>query len=149
VHHFAVAIFIRINGNAIQLLVQVCGLPQHDDGKDGGTEHGGVLRMAVAVPKLRVVHGDASSMCCVWQRRRFVAPWIGKNINDLMPVFDGRMSFTNWVQERKGSNTYCRQWTTDMMKHRTSLASSRSSTTTHPWKSRKPWYTWTSSSHHP
>jgi hypothetical protein len=56
----------------------------------------------------------------------------------LMPVFDGRMSFMNWVQEQRGSNTYCRQKTTDTMKRHTSLASSRSSTTTHLWKSRKP-----------
>jgi hypothetical protein len=34
----------------------------------------------------------------------------------LMPIFGGRMSFMNWVQERRGSNTYCRQWTTNMMK---------------------------------
>jgi hypothetical protein len=26
----------------------------------------------------------------------------------LMPVFGGRMSFMNLVQERRGSNTYCR-----------------------------------------
>jgi hypothetical protein len=41
----------------------------------------------------------------------------------LMPVFDGRRSFTNWVQERSGSNTFSRQRTTDMMKQRTYLAS--------------------------
>jgi hypothetical protein len=27
----------------------------------------------------------------------------------LMPVFDGRRSFTNWVQERSGSNTFSRK----------------------------------------
>jgi hypothetical protein len=35
------------------------------------------------------------------------------------------------------------------MKRRTSLGSSRSSTTTHRWKSRKPYYTSSSSTHHP
>jgi hypothetical protein len=30
-----------------------------------------------------------------------------------MPGFGGRMSFTNWVQERRGSNTYYRQRTTN------------------------------------
>jgi hypothetical protein len=40
------------NGNALWLLVQVHGLLQHDDGKDGGTKHGCVPRMAVAVPRL-------------------------------------------------------------------------------------------------
>jgi hypothetical protein len=96
-------------------------------------------------------------MHCVWQRWRFVASWIGKNtifslLNTaiyLMPVFDGRMSFMNWVQERRGSNTYCRQWTTDTMKRRTSLGSSRLSTTTHRWKSSKPCYTSTSSARRP
>jgi hypothetical protein len=63
----------------------------------------------------------------------------------LIPIFGGRMSFTNWVQERRGSNTFCRQWTMDMMKRRTSLGSSRSSTTTHQWKLRKPCYMSTSS----
>jgi hypothetical protein len=52
VHRFTVIISITTNGNALQLLVQVHGLPQHDDGKEGGTEHGGVPGMAVAVPKL-------------------------------------------------------------------------------------------------
>jgi hypothetical protein len=93
------------NGNALWLLVQVHGLPQHDEGKEGGTEHGGLLGLAVVVPKLRAVHGDASSVRRVWQRRCFVAPWIGKNpifslLNTaiyLMPIFGGRMSFTNWV----------------------------------------------------
>jgi hypothetical protein len=42
----------------------------------------------------------------------------------LMLVFGGRMSFMNWVQEQRGSNTYCRQRTTNMIKRRTSLASS-------------------------
>jgi hypothetical protein len=50
------------NGNALWLLVQVHGLPQHDEGKEGGTEHGGLLGLAVVVPKLRAVHGDASSV---------------------------------------------------------------------------------------
>jgi hypothetical protein len=67
----------------------------------------------------------------------------------LMHVFGGRMSFTNWVQERRGTNTYCTQQTTDMMKRCTSLASSQLSTTTHRWKSRKLWYTSTSSSRRP
>jgi hypothetical protein len=35
--------------------------------------------MAIVVPNLRVVHGDASGVRCIWQRRCFVAPWIGKN----------------------------------------------------------------------
>jgi hypothetical protein len=68
VHHFTIAISIRTNGNAIQLLVQVRGLPQCDDGKECGTEHSSVLGMAVAVLKLQVVHGDSSGVCCVWQR---------------------------------------------------------------------------------
>jgi hypothetical protein len=63
-----------------------------------------------------VAHGDALGVHCVWQRRRFVAPWTSKNPNFsllntaiyLMSVFGGRMSFTNWVQEWRGSNTYCR-----------------------------------------
>jgi hypothetical protein len=94
----------------------VHGLPQHDDSKEGGIEHGDAPGMAVVVPKLRAVHGYASGMCCVWQRRRFVAPWIGKTpifslLNTaiyLIPIFGGRMSFTNWVREWRGSNTYCR-----------------------------------------
>jgi hypothetical protein len=113
--------------------------------------------MAVAVPKLWAIHGDASCVHCVWQQWRFVAPWIGKNpifslLNTtiyLMPVFGGKMSFTNWVQEQRGSNTYCRQRTMDMMKWLTSLGSSRSSTTTCRWKSRKPCYTSTSSARRP
>jgi hypothetical protein len=52
VHRFTVTISITTNGNALRLLVQVHGLPQRDDGKEGGTEHGGVPGMAVAVPKL-------------------------------------------------------------------------------------------------
>jgi hypothetical protein len=52
VHHFAVTISIATNGNALRLLVQVHGLPQRDDIKDGGIEHGGVTGMAVVVPKL-------------------------------------------------------------------------------------------------
>jgi hypothetical protein len=46
----------------------VHGLPQCEDDKEGGIEHGGVPGMAVAVPKLRALHGDASGMRCVWQR---------------------------------------------------------------------------------
>jgi hypothetical protein len=38
------------------------GLPHHDDDKEGGTEHGGVPGMAVAVLKLQTVHGDASGI---------------------------------------------------------------------------------------
>jgi hypothetical protein len=52
VHHFAVTISITTNGNALRLLVQVHGLPQCDDGKEGGIEHGGVLGMTVVVPNL-------------------------------------------------------------------------------------------------
>jgi hypothetical protein len=37
VHHFVVTISITTNSNALQLLVQVHGLPQRDNGKDGGT----------------------------------------------------------------------------------------------------------------
>jgi hypothetical protein len=37
----------------------------------------------------------------------------------LMPIFNGRRSFTNWVQEQRGSNTCSRQQSTDMMKQRT------------------------------
>jgi hypothetical protein len=51
-HRFTVAIFITTNDNALQLLVQVHGLSQRDDGKEGGIEQGGVPRMAVVVPKL-------------------------------------------------------------------------------------------------
>jgi hypothetical protein len=40
----------------------VHGLLQHDDGKEGGIEHGGVLGMAVVVPKQQDVHGDASGV---------------------------------------------------------------------------------------
>jgi hypothetical protein len=60
--------------SALRLLVQVHGLPQRDDGKEGGTKHGGVPGMVVVVPKLQAVHGDTSGVHCVWQRRRFVAP---------------------------------------------------------------------------
>jgi hypothetical protein len=67
----------------------------------------------------------------------------------LMPVFGGRMSFMNWVQEWRGSNIYCRQRTMDTMKRCTSLAPTRSSTTTHRWKSRKPYYTSTSLARRP
>jgi hypothetical protein len=52
VHHFTVTISITTNGNVLWLLVQVHGLLQHDDGKECGTEHGGVPGMAVVVPKL-------------------------------------------------------------------------------------------------
>jgi hypothetical protein len=52
VHRFAVTISITTNGSALRLLVQMHGLPQCDDGKEGGTEHGGVSRMAVVVPKI-------------------------------------------------------------------------------------------------
>jgi hypothetical protein len=79
VHHFIVAISIMTNGNALWLLVQVHGLPQHDDNKEGGTEYGSVPGIAVAAPKLRAVHGDASGVRYVWQQRHFVALWIGKN----------------------------------------------------------------------
>jgi hypothetical protein len=53
VHHFAVTISITTNGNALWLLVQMHGLSQHDDGKEGGTKHGGVPGVAVEVPKLQ------------------------------------------------------------------------------------------------
>jgi hypothetical protein len=52
VHHFAVTNSITTNGNTLRLLVHVHGLPQRDEGKEGGIEHGGVPGMAVAVPKL-------------------------------------------------------------------------------------------------
>jgi hypothetical protein len=67
----------------------------------------------------------------------------------LMPVFDGRRSFMNWVRERRGSNTCSRQLTEDLMKWRTCLASRWLSTTTQRWKLRRPWYMWTSSSCYP
>jgi hypothetical protein len=67
VHRFTVAISITTNGNALRLLVQVHGLSQCDDGKEVGIEHGGVLGMAVVVPKVRAVHGDALGVRCVWQ----------------------------------------------------------------------------------
>jgi hypothetical protein len=51
VHHLTVQISIRINGNTLWLLIQMHYLPQHDDDKEGGIEHGGVLRVAVEVPK--------------------------------------------------------------------------------------------------
>jgi hypothetical protein len=53
VHRVTVKFSIRTNGNALRLLVQVHYLPQHDDGKEGGTEHGGVLGVVVEVPKLQ------------------------------------------------------------------------------------------------
>jgi hypothetical protein len=51
-HRFVVTISIMTIGNAFRLLVQVRGLLQRDDDKEGGIEHGGVSGMAVAVPKL-------------------------------------------------------------------------------------------------
>jgi hypothetical protein len=54
------------NSNALWLLVQVHGLPQHDDSKEGGTEHAGVSGMVVAVPKLRAVHRDALGVRYIW-----------------------------------------------------------------------------------
>jgi hypothetical protein len=53
VHHLTVKISIMTNGNALQLLVKVHCLPQRDDGKEGGIEHGGVPGVVVAVPKLQ------------------------------------------------------------------------------------------------
>jgi hypothetical protein len=65
VHHFVVTISIMTNGNALWLLVQMHGLPQHDDDKEGGIEYGGVLGILVAVPKLRAVRVDALvTLCC-------------------------------------------------------------------------------------
>jgi hypothetical protein len=52
VHRFAVAISIRTNGIALWLLVQVHDLPQCNDGKEGGTEHGSVPGVTIVVPKL-------------------------------------------------------------------------------------------------
>jgi hypothetical protein len=52
VHLLTIAISIRTNGNVIWLLVQMCELPQRDDDKEGGTEHGCVPGMAVVVLKL-------------------------------------------------------------------------------------------------
>jgi hypothetical protein len=52
VHRFVVTISITTNDNALWLLVQVHGLPQRNDGKDGGTEHGRVPGMVIAIPKL-------------------------------------------------------------------------------------------------
>jgi hypothetical protein len=53
VHHLTVKISIRTNGNALWLFVQLHCLPQRDDGKEGGTEHGGVIGVAIEVPKLQ------------------------------------------------------------------------------------------------
>jgi hypothetical protein len=53
VHRFTVTISISPNGNVLRLLVQVLSLLQHDDDKEGGIEHGGVLGVAIAVLKLR------------------------------------------------------------------------------------------------
>jgi hypothetical protein len=52
VHRLIVKFSIRTNGNALRLLVQVHYLPQHDDGKECGIEHGGVPGVVVEVPKL-------------------------------------------------------------------------------------------------
>jgi hypothetical protein len=53
VHRLTVKNSIRINGNALRLLVQVHYLPQRDNGKEGGIEHGGVPGVAIEVPKLQ------------------------------------------------------------------------------------------------
>jgi hypothetical protein len=53
VYPLTVKISITTNGNALQLLVQVHCLPQHDDDKEGGTKHGVVPGVAVEVPKLQ------------------------------------------------------------------------------------------------
>jgi hypothetical protein len=53
VHHLTVTISMMTNGNALWLLVQVHYLPQHDDSKEGGTEHGGVPGVTIVVPKLQ------------------------------------------------------------------------------------------------
>jgi hypothetical protein len=52
VHCFAVAISIRTNGNALQLLVHVHDVLHCDDDKAGGIEHGSVPGMVIAVSKL-------------------------------------------------------------------------------------------------
>jgi hypothetical protein len=52
VHRLTIKIYVRTNSNALRLLVKVHCLPQCDHSKEGGTEHGGVLGMAVEVPKL-------------------------------------------------------------------------------------------------
>jgi hypothetical protein len=59
VHRLTIAISIRTNGNALRLTIQVRDFLQHDDGKEGETEHGSVAGVAIEVPKLRKVHGDA------------------------------------------------------------------------------------------
>jgi hypothetical protein len=131
-HRFTVTISITINGIALQLLVQVHGLLQCDDGKEGGTEHGGVPGMAVAVPKLRAVHillgacavsGNDDALLLLGLVKNLFFSLLNIAIY-LMPVFGGRMSFVNWVQEWRVSNTYYRQGTMDTMKRRTSLGSS-------------------------
>jgi hypothetical protein len=53
VHHLTYKIYIRTDGNALQLLVQVYCLLQCDNGKEGGTEHGSVSRLTVEVSKLQ------------------------------------------------------------------------------------------------
>jgi hypothetical protein len=45
----------------------------------------------------------------------------------LMPVFGARMSFTNWVQEQRGSNTYYRKQTIDTTKQHNTLRPQRES----------------------
>jgi hypothetical protein len=62
VHCLAVAISIRTNGNALRLLVQVHGLLQRDDCKEGGIERGGVPGMAIAVLMLQAIFWDASGV---------------------------------------------------------------------------------------
>jgi hypothetical protein len=46
-------LYIRTNGNTLQLLVQVHNLLQCDDGKEGGTEHGGMPGLAIEIPKVQ------------------------------------------------------------------------------------------------
>jgi hypothetical protein len=53
VHHLTVANSNRTNGNALRLLVQVHDFLQCDNSKEGGTEYGGVSRVAIEVLKLR------------------------------------------------------------------------------------------------
>jgi hypothetical protein len=72
VHHFVVTISIMTNGNALQLLVEVHRLSQRDDGKEGETEHGGVLGMAIVVPAMsdswgcftRALRLATTTLCC-------------------------------------------------------------------------------------
>jgi hypothetical protein len=53
VHHLTITISIMTNGNALWLLIWVHCLPQHNDGKEVGTEHGGVPGVAIEVPKIQ------------------------------------------------------------------------------------------------